>query len=1420
MKKKIVSKKNIIGVSLLITIFFLFSFILLFISPFQTFVTKKVVNGFSDRFNSNINLNKIKIQPFGNSSINDIIISNNDNDTLLYLGLVKFKTLDYLLDNNTFNNVVVNDFIINYDLLKNNYSDFDLFFNQVAKSGDDKSVKLKSNNIKFKDLKISLNKSKNISLEDIVFEDLKIHNGNFDFKISSTINNDFFKIKRFSINSNISYADNLLKLSQTQIKFLGGDLILDIGLLNPSTELNKNYFDINLIQSKISKNTLKSIIPKWPYDENRLKFRINGDLKKLEINDLLIKSDEFSLLSYGHVKNIFDKNKTDVDLGVKIETSGKKINFFAKENINKFFKNLNKINFDTRLKYSDGSLVTRGNIISPLGNLSTNAVFHSKMKNGFDIKVSSEKFDLGNLILSNNLGFTGLEINLNSPSTKLNKELKISGKLFNTNYRNNFYEKIELSGNINNKVFNGSLSVIDKSVKLDLVGMINYSDKIRDFSISSDIKKISLEKLDWISNNLQGDFSGEIEIAMKGRNLDDIIGDLYIKNGKLVTNNNTFNFSSFSAQSRLLKNERIININSEDIISGLLVGKFEPSNFFKTIKNIVGKNFKNYKNEETSNNQSLSFNFNLKNKITSALSKMKFSIDNNTFISGNIDSKINELKLKIESPMIKINDFNLNNLSFEYDSNNENEAELKLESLTSKKYNFNKINYTGGFINRKFKGGLTFYDEADNLNLFNNIFLINDEYNYEVQFEKSEIFINNKKWELISNNPKIIMSKNQNFDISNFSINNKKSFLHINKFLRESESIKLDIDFENIFLKDFTQNDKNKWEALIDGNVTLNQSNDNFRGNSSLEISNLHLNEVKLGNALIFLKSDTGLNNYKINFELKKDNIDFLYGIGDFGLDKKGYNFSVDTYFNNYDLSILNGFTNNIFNPFYGNATGMINFSNKKNNLIADGELIVDNLNIGVKYLNTDYLLEDNISFMFNNSEIKFSETTMSSSKYLGYGKIKGELNHNSFKDWSMNISVESKNLNILSTNKTQNASYYGNAFFDGDVKLFGQLSDLKIDLDGKTSKNTKIYIPINYSKNIGDVSFINFQNKNSISNNTSNQLEKVKGLEMNFNLDINPNAEIEIVLDSETNSFINGVGNGSILFEIDTFGSFEIWGDFVAEKGTYNFKNLGLIDKKFELIPGGTIIWNGNPKNAQINMQAVYNVPGGASPSILIDGDNANDKIPTEVTISLFGDLINPETPTFEINFPNTSAIVKNELNYKLNDQERRQLQAISLLSQGSFINDVSVDAISNQALSNNLFQKASSIFENIFKSENDRVNFGLNYLQGDRNAGVSLKNRDRLGLTLSTNINERILIDGKLGVPVGSEDETVIIGDVKIEFLLNNTGDFKARIFNRENEFQYFGDELGYTQGIGFTYQVTFNSFKNLVDKIFNNN
>ena len=58
--------------------------------------------------------------------------------------------------------------------------------------------------------------------------------------------------------------------------------------------------------------------------------------------------------------------------------------------------------------------------------------------------------------------------------------------------------------------------------------------------------------------------------------------------------------------------------------------------------------------------------------------------------------------------------------------------------------------------------------------------------------------------------------------------------------------------------------------------------------------------------------------------------------------------------------------------------------------------------------------------------------------------------------------------------------------------------------------------------------------------------------------------------------------------------------------------------------------------------------------------------------------------------------------------------------------------------------------------------------------------------------------------------------MGDVQIDFILNETGSLKAKVFNRENDFRYLGDEFGYTQGMGMSYQVDFNTFQELLNKI----
>jgi len=382
---------------------------------------------------------------------------------------------------------------------------------------------------------------------------------------------------------------------------------------------------------------------------------------------------------------------------------------------------------------------------------------------------------------------------------------------------------------------------------------------------------------------------------------------------------------------------------------------------------------------------------------------------------------------------------------------------------------------------------------------------------------------------------------------------------------------------------------------------------------------------------------------------------------------------------------------------------------------------------------------------------------------------------------------------------------------------MSGLFKNLTIKLSGSTADGTSIVIPWADPKGLLDTSYIDFlsskQNNNFRAPDLLNADQYFNDLELIIDLKVNKNAELEIVVDKNTGSTLKGRGSGDILMETNNSGKFNMWGDFVMNQGEYNFKNLGFIDKKFDLKEGGKISWNGNPVNAKMNIEAVYQVPGGANPAILVDNPNFNKKIDTNVEIKLQGDLLKPDDPDFSILFPNTSENFLSEINYRIADKQIRQLQAISLLSQGIFISDVS---ISTQGIANNLYQKASGIINSLLSSDENKLNVGLDYLKGDRNPENYVRTEDRIGLTLTTQISDKILINGKIGVPVDGLEETAIVGDVQIDFILNEEGSLKGKVFNKENEFNYIGDEAGYTQGIGISYDVNFNNFKSLLKKI----
>ena len=365
----------------------------------------------------------------------------------------------------------------------------------------------------------------------------------------------------------------------------------------------------------------------------------------------------------------------------------------------------------------------------------------------------------------------------------------------------------------------------------------------------------------------------------------------------------------------------------------------------------------------------------------------------------------------------------------------------------------------------------------------------------------------------------------------------------------------------------------------------------------------------------------------------------------------------------------------------------------------------------------------------------------------------------------------------------------------------------------GETKAGTVFKIPLSDTESFGDNSYVHFitkEEKEARKLGKEVVFNEIRGLELDFDLDITEDAEVEIIIDKNSGHSLKGRGRGGLLVEINTNGKFNMWGDFSVFEGVYNFAYGGLIQKEFTVQPGGTIAWEGDPLDAELNMRATYKTQ--TNPSPLLDNP-INRSIPVELDILLTGNLERP-TPLYDFRFPTVSSNIKSELQYRLESDNDKQNQALYLLSTGSFSR-----GLNELNFSGTIAERLNGIINGIFTNGDSKLNIGLNYEAGQNQP--DFQTDDRFGVTLQTQISDRVLINGKVGVPVGGAgaSETVIAGDVEINFLLNEEGTLTANVFNRENSIQNFGEKIGYTQGLGLSYSVDFDTFKELIQNFFKN-
>ena len=114
------------------------------------------------------------------------------------------------------------------------------------------------------------------------------------------------------------------------------------------------------------------------------------------------------------------------------------------------------------------------------------------------------------------------------------------------------------------------------------------------------------------------------------------------------------------------------------------------------------------------------------------------------------------------------------------------------------------------------------------------------------------------------------------------------------------------------------------------------------------------------------------------------------------------------------------------------------------------------------------------------------------------------------------------------------------------------------------------------------------------------------------------------------------------------------------------------------------------------------------------------------------------------------------------------------------------------------------------------DLLNEQINILLGRIGENYNLNSdigTDHAELGFSTTfLDDKLKITSSVGV-ISSHDHhkgSNIVGDVNIEYELNEDGTFTINIFNESNDNAANQDQGAFTQGAGLSYQETFNSSK----------
>jgi len=1082
--------------------------------------------------------------------------------------------------------------------------------------------------------------------------------------------------------------------------------------------------------------------------------------------------------------------------------------------------------------------VTYGKFATDLGRISSDiSLKPDSVENiSFRGKLKTDDFDLGKLMnYSEILGLismNGMFSGIITPGGEV--DANMDGAISALEFNDYNYQNIDISGRLSKNTFNGLFRVEDPNLRMQFQGKIDNSGSVLVFDFTSEISRARLYPLNLTTTDPAYTLSCLLQANFTGRTIDEYNGSikllhsLFQKQDKQVQINNLVLESIHNEESnRLVLTSGFVDAEiSGDYEFTELTGSaaflfqhFFPE-FSKRLKLPEGKDIQTGRNR---------FSYKVTFKDTYPVTEFflpQLEIDRNALINGTFDPSTLVATLSGHFPGIRYHqnlwtDLNINLFT--------NDTLVRLvatsnDFITGKQLNLQKINLAALAANDSLRFDINWNNRGEKTNTGSISglakYITADTGFYPgiiVSLFPGKLVINDTLWNI---NPASVRIDTSLVEFTDIRISHEDQYFLLDGKISEIPDDVLNMQFNRFDLKHFNQV-SSMYGLLLDGTLEGEASLSDIYKNP-LFLANLNIIELKINDELL---GETSLNTRWINSEKKihleaeskRGTLKTVEVSGDYTPGDKTINFEIGM--DKLRMNIIQPYISSQISDITGIASGKLEMDGTINQPVLNGSLSVQKASFKINYLQTTYSFSDAVSIRDN--EISFHNLDifdMDGKKAV----LNGTCTSTYLRNFVVDLSLEAKDFCFLNTREKDNETYYGTAIASGVLNLKGTRKALKLNISAVSRKNTQLFIPLYSEKSITENTLIEFVSADNqvLSFKTEPSTGQIPiGLDMVFDMEMTPDAEVQIIFDPKVGDILRGNGSGSIKLLINEEGDFQMLGDYRFDSGDYLFTLQNIINKKLQLQRGGTITWNGEPTDAIIDIRAIYATK--ASPYILVpEGpEYLKKRLPVECHMVMTGNLMNPAI-SFEIDMPTAEEETKNFVNNAINTDEELTKQFLSLLvinnfsstqaGAGSSIMSGSTGAgmagvTTSELLSNQLSNWLSQISSDF--------DIGVNYRPGDE---IST---NQVEVALSTQIlDDRVTIHTNVDVSGANNQGTAqgtnttsIAGEFDLEVKLTDDGKLRVKAFNHSNDDRLYKTSP-YTQGVGFVYGEDFNTFLDL--------